>query len=96
MLCLADSIEAGSRSLEKISTSHIERLVNDIVDAKLQDGQLDLCGLTLAEISAIKRVFIFTLTNMLHGRVSYPDNEYRSKQQTGIGPSRRGADQEAD
>lgn len=96
VLCLADSIEAGSRSLEKISTSHIEHLVNDVVDVKLNDGQLDLCGLTLAEIGRIKKAFVFTLTNMLHGRISYPNNEHRNKQQTGISTSKRDTDKETD
>ncbi|MFC1461439.1 HDIG domain-containing metalloprotein [Verrucomicrobiota bacterium] len=96
VLCIADSVEAGSRSLEKISTSHIEHLVDDIVDGKVHDGQLDLCGLTLTEISRIKKVFVFTLTNMLHGRISYPNNENRSKQQTVVGQAKLSRDQEAD
>ncbi len=89
ILCLADSIEAASRSLEKISPSHIEHLVHDIIDEKLNDGQLDLCNLTLAEIGKLKKVFVFTLTNMLHGRISYPVDENRAKQQTDDMPSER-------
>lgn len=94
ILCLADSIEAGSRSLEKISTSHIERLVNDVIADKSNDGQLDECSLTLAEIGKIKKAFIFTLTNMLHSRISYPINEHRSKQQTIVGAGSHDSDSE--
>ncbi len=95
VICLADSIEAGSRSLEKVSPSHIEHLVDDIVDAKLRDGQLDECALTLAEIRSIKKAFVFALTNMLHSRISYPDNGNRNKQQAVAGASKRAADEES-
>ncbi|NQU41404.1 MAG: HDIG domain-containing protein [Lentisphaerae bacterium] len=75
IICLADSIEAASRSIEKTSPSHIEQLVNTIVNKRLTDGQLDECELTLQELSRVKRSFVFTLTNMLHGRVPYPKDE---------------------
>lgn len=80
VLLLADSVEAASRSMEKPTPKRIEQLVNEIVDSRLQDGQLDDCNLTFAELKDIKRSFIFTLTNMLHGRVPYPKDEHTSKQ----------------
>ena len=82
IICLADAVEAASRSMEKPTPTNIEGLVNDIVNARLKDGQLDACDLTLIELARIKRSFIFTLTNMLHGRVPYPKDEDRDKQQT--------------
>ena len=75
IIALADSIEAASRSLEKTSPSHIENLVNEIVTEKVEDNQLDLCDLTFADLTKVKRSFIFTLTNMLHGRIAYPKDE---------------------
>ena len=42
---------------------------------KLRDGQLDQAQLTMAEISTIKESLIFSLSNMLHGRVAYKPNE---------------------
>ncbi len=80
ILLLADSVEAASRSMDKPTPSRIKHLVNDIVDARLQDEQLDNCDLTFAELKAIKESFIFTLTNMLHGRVPYPKDENRNQQ----------------
>ena len=79
---LADSVEAASRSLERISPSHIENLVIDNINDRLQDGQLDNSNLTLNELGAIRTAFIFTLTNMLHGRIAYPKDENKNKQQT--------------
>jgi putative nucleotidyltransferase with HDIG domain len=72
ILALADSVEAASRSLENASPSRIENLVNEIVDGKMRDGQLDQSALTFSELSAVKRSFVFTLTNMLHARIAYP------------------------
>jgi hypothetical protein len=68
--------------MEKPNVSRIENLVSEIVDARIADGQLDDTDLTLSQLAAIKRSFVFTLTNMLHGRIAYPQDENRSKQQT--------------
>ena len=81
IICLADAVEAASRSMEKPMPANIEGLISDIINARLKDGQLDSCDLSLIELARIKRSFIFTLTNMLHGRVPYPKDEDRDKQQ---------------
>ncbi|MBN1269811.1 MAG: HDIG domain-containing protein [Kiritimatiellae bacterium] len=81
ILSLADAIEAASRSMDKPTPSRIENLVHDIVDGRVEDGQLDECDLTLSQLAAIKRAFIFALTNMLHSRIAYPQDEDRGKQQ---------------
>jgi putative nucleotidyltransferase with HDIG domain len=75
ILMLADSCEAASRSLDKPTPVRIGNLISDIFDARLRDGQLDECNLTLAELTAVKKSFVFSLTNMLHGRVAYPKDE---------------------
>ena len=78
---LADAAEAASRSIEKTSPGHIESLVKDIVHARIDDGQLDDCDLSMKDIAKIKRTFVFTLTNMLHGRIPYPKDDNKNKQQ---------------
>ena len=75
ILMLADSCEAASRSLEKPNPVRITNLMSDIFDARLRDGQLDECNLTLRELDTVKKSFVFSLTNMLHGRIAYPKNE---------------------
>ncbi len=82
IICLADGVEAASRSLEKTTPGHIEGLVNDITNTRLEDGQLDLCDLELRELTLVKRTFVFTLSNMLHGRVPYPKDEPKDKNVT--------------
>ncbi len=83
ILALADSSEAASRSIEKPTPQKITNLINDIFESKIRDGQLDHANLTMAQINTIKKSFIFSLSNMLHGRIPYPkDHENNSNQPT--------------
>jgi membrane-associated HD superfamily phosphohydrolase len=96
ILCLADAVEAASRSVSKPTPAHIEDMVGDIVNARVTDGQLDESDLTLADLVRVKRSFVFTLTNMLHGRVQYPIGEDRGKQQAKPAPGERPGGREDD
>lgn len=80
ILLMADSIEAASRTIDKNKPGQIEGLVNEIIREKLNDGQLDHSNLTMAQISAVRRSFIFSLNNMLHGRVAYPKDGEEEKE----------------
>jgi putative nucleotidyltransferase with HDIG domain len=71
----ADSVEAASRSLRKVTPQNIEELVDSIFDDRIRDGQLDECPITYAQVSGIKKSFVFTLLNSLHARIAYPKAE---------------------
>lgn len=88
ILMLADSCEAASRSLEKPTPIRIASLIGDIFSARLRDGQLDECNLTLIELDTVKQSFIFSLTNMLHGRVAYPKDEDTSDKPAKADPAK--------
>jgi len=75
IVSLADAVESASRSLEKPTPAKIEQLVNDIIDQRIADHQLDECDLTLSDIRIIADRFRFTLTTMLHSRIAYPKQE---------------------
>ena len=72
IISLADMVESASRSLEKPTPAKIEQLVNDLIDQRLADHQLDECDLTLRDLKKIAERFRFTLMNMLHTRIAYP------------------------
>jgi putative nucleotidyltransferase with HDIG domain len=72
IISLADCVESASRSMEKITPSRIEQLINDLVEGRILDHQLDECNLTLREVRVIGESFAFTLQNMLHSRIAYP------------------------
>ncbi len=83
ILSLADASEAASRSIEKPSPQKISNMMDDIFTAKIRDGQMDYANLTMAEINIVKQSFIFSLSNMLHGRIPYPkDHENNATQPT--------------
>lgn len=71
IICLADTIESASRTLRKPTPAKIRALVEELVRAKINDGQLDECPLTLGELAAVKDSFAKTLRSMLHSRIDY-------------------------
>ena len=77
IIALADTIESASRSLRKPTPAKIRTLVDDLVRAKINDGQLDACPLTLRELAIVKESFSSTLRSMLHSRIDYPKEDDR-------------------
>jgi putative nucleotidyltransferase with HDIG domain len=74
ILMLADGVEASVRSLDEKDADSIRAMVDRIVDARVEDGQLDDAELTLKNISQIKEAFIGQLLGMYHSRIKYPEN----------------------
>jgi cyclic-di-AMP phosphodiesterase PgpH len=74
ILMLADGVEASVRSLDDKDEASIRAMVDSIVDARVEDGQLDDAELTLKNISQIKDAFVQQLLGMYHARIKYPDN----------------------
>jgi membrane-associated HD superfamily phosphohydrolase len=74
ILMLADGVEASVRSLDDKDPDSIRAMVDRIVDARVEDGQLDDAELTLKNIAQIKGAFVEQLLGMYHSRIKYPDN----------------------
>ena len=79
-------VESASRSLEKPTPQKIEQLVNDLIDQRMADHQLDECDLTLRELKIIAERFRFTLMNMLHTRIAYPKEGKAATRDDGARP----------
>jgi putative nucleotidyltransferase with HDIG domain len=73
IVMMADSIEGASRSLQNPTPARLRGLVNKIVDQRLHEGQLDECGLSLADVARIREAFLQVLTGIFHVRVAYPE-----------------------
>lgn len=71
IISIADAVESASRTLEKPNASRIESMIEEIVQARMQDGQLDECDLTIAELAKVKASFAKTLLSMMHSRIKY-------------------------
>jgi putative nucleotidyltransferase with HDIG domain len=72
ILMLADSCEAAVRSRKPTKKQDIVETVGQIVESKIKAGQLDESGLTLNDISTIRRVFADMLQAVFHPRINYP------------------------
>ena len=88
IISLADMVESASRSLEKPTPQKIDQFVNELIDQRIADRQLDECELTLAELRIIAERFRFTLMTMLHTRIAYPkpDTKVISQRDEGFRP----------
>ncbi len=75
IVSLADIVESASRSLSKPTPQKVEQLVNELIEERIADGQLDECDLTLGDLRVIAERFRFTLMTMLHSRIAYPKQE---------------------
>ena len=73
ILMLADGVEGASRALSEPTPSRIRGLVTRNLEERVQQGQLDECGLTLQELARIREAFIPVLTATFHVRVKYPE-----------------------
>ncbi len=77
IIALADMVESASRSLRKPTLAKIRAMIEELVRAKMNDGQLDDCPLTLRELAIVKDSFAATLRSMLHARIDYPREDER-------------------
>jgi putative nucleotidyltransferase with HDIG domain len=72
LVMLADAIEAASRSLRSPTKDNLKRVITDIINGTLQDGQLDACDFSLRELRAVAASFLTILYAIYHPRVEYP------------------------
>lgn len=72
VVMLADAVEAAAKALDRPTPVQLEQLVRNMIRERLDDGQLDESGLTLADLEKITREFTRVLCGMYHVRVEYP------------------------
>jgi cyclic-di-AMP phosphodiesterase PgpH len=80
LVMLADSIEAASRSLKSPTKDNLKRVITDIINGTLQDGQLDACDFSLRELRAVAASFLTVLYAIYHPRVEYPGFSFEGRQ----------------
>jgi len=65
--------DGGDRLHAELGGTPREQQGERIVDARVEDGQLDDADLTLKNIAQIKEAFVQQLLGMYHSRIKYPD-----------------------
>ncbi|PYG88556.1 hypothetical protein LY28_01407 [Ruminiclostridium sufflavum DSM 19573] len=73
IVMLSDSVEAAVRSMSNKTEEKIEALIRKIIKDKLDDGQLNRCPLTLADLDTIANSFMKVLSGYFHAREQYPE-----------------------
>ena len=73
ILMILDSIEAASRTLDSPKREDLESLIDNIVNSKMSQGELNDSGLTLKDIEIIKRISFQKIIVSLHERIKYPE-----------------------
>jgi putative nucleotidyltransferase with HDIG domain len=76
IVMLSDSLEAACRAnfqTEEPTPEAIEKVVDRIIDEKLNDGQLSESPLTLSEMTQIRSAFLDSLVGHYHQRIAYPN-----------------------
>ncbi len=71
VISLADAVESASRSLQRPTPQKIDAMIHDLIEARLLDGQLDECPLSLHDLKEVAESFSKTMLSMMHSRVSY-------------------------
>jgi hypothetical protein len=74
VVMLADSVQASVKSLKEPTPHRIEAMVQEIVNNRLDDGQLDDCNLTFRDLRMISEVLVRILSRLYtYTRLEYPD-----------------------
>ena len=73
VVMMADSVEAASRSIPKPTEQNINDLVDNIINAQMEDKQLTNADITMKEINTVKKVLKKKMLSIHHVRVAYPD-----------------------
>lgn len=74
ILMIADSVESASRTLKDHSQEELDAMINNIIQTKLNDGQLSDSPLTLKDLKTIAAVLSKNLRAAHHQRIKYHEN----------------------
>jgi putative nucleotidyltransferase with HDIG domain len=73
VLMICDSVEAASRSLKEPDEDNIGKLVDNIIQKQMDDGQFLNVDLTMRDFTLIRKVLKKKLMSIYHVRVAYPE-----------------------
>ncbi|MBN1274272.1 MAG: HDIG domain-containing protein [Candidatus Aminicenantes bacterium] len=76
LIMLADSVEAAVRSLKAPTETNIKRVISEIFNSYIQDGQLDDSHFSFKELKIIAASFLNTLDSIYHRREQYPGFDF--------------------
>ncbi len=75
IIMLADGCESAVRSIENPDPAKVENVIDNIVNARIDDGQLDEAPITFSDITKLKEAFKSILLGQHHKRIRYPKQD---------------------
>ena len=72
VVMLADVTEAAIRTLVKPTAAKMEKFIQQLIDGKVEGGQLARSELSFQDLEAIKNAFVKVLAGYYHSRIEYP------------------------
>jgi putative nucleotidyltransferase with HDIG domain len=75
IVMLADGCESAARSIEDPDQEKIENVVDNMINDRIENGQLNNSPLTLSDIDKIRVAFKNILIGQHHRRVRYPNQD---------------------
>jgi putative nucleotidyltransferase with HDIG domain len=79
LVMLADTTEAACRALRNPTPDSLKRVIQELFEGLIQDGELDASGLSLAELRIVGNSYLSTLESIYHPRVQYPGHDFESQ-----------------
>jgi putative nucleotidyltransferase with HDIG domain len=79
IVMLADTIEAASRTLKNPSAGRLRKQVEELVEKRFLEGELDDSDLTMRDLKGIIDGFMSVLLGIFHQRIEYPKSEENKK-----------------
>lgn len=73
VVMIVDSVEAACKSLKTHDKETMDRLIDNIIDGKIKQKQLDNCDLTFNDITRIRQMLKSKLPSIYHVRIAYPE-----------------------
>lgn len=79
IIMLADACESTVRAIEDPDKTKVENVIDNIVKARMEDGQFDESPLTFSDTKKIKEAFLNILIGQHHKRIRYPKQDEMEK-----------------
>lgn len=79
ILMLADGCESAVRSMKDLDKGKVENLIDSLIEARIEDDQLNESPLTFSDITKIKESFKNVLIGQHHRRIRYPKQDQMEK-----------------
>lgn len=73
LVMLADACESTVRSIQEPDAAKLEKVINNLIRIRIDDGQLDEAPITLSDLNKIKESFLSILAGQYHKRIRYPN-----------------------